>query len=182
MRKDGGVTKIVLALVLLSAVSPCMQNKKTGAVSEQLDFSAEEEEVRNPVMVPEEALVLLRKDEIVHNALEDQKLSADKLPKSWFTASRVHLAGASEIDLIVIGQRPLAGANVKPFWVFRPAAHGFELILQAGGHDLHISNKRWKGYRNIQASAVVTMRVSSVFYRFNGKQYKVYKKRIQEIR
>lgn len=148
--------------------------RKTKPSQEQLQFSMEED-VQNPAALPKGARNILSKDEDVLGMLEQEKLSPDKLPAAWFSTAKVHLARKEETDFVVIAQYPLAGANVTTFWVLRPTAHGLELILRTGGHNLVIHNQRSNEYRNIEASAGNAAYLQRSFYRFDGKSYKRFK-------
>ena len=95
------------------AAVPAM-GQKVPQPSEQLQFSAEDEGVKRPVKIPEEVLAILRKDKLVHNVLEDQELTAEKLPSAWFSAAECRLGSSRQKDLIVTAVGPLVGANINP--------------------------------------------------------------------
>ena len=160
-----------LVLVILSSYG-FKEGRTTSDLSEQLHFSAEDIGVKHPLVLPKEALTVLARDDGVRDALEAQDLSVDKLPASWFSASKIHLDGPDEIDFIAVGEGPLRGSNVNTFWVFRPSPRGFELILTVVAHDLVVTRELSRGYRNIETIAATAVRVSSVSYRFDGKTYK----------
>jgi hypothetical protein len=140
-------------------------------LSEQLHFSAEEENVKRPIALPEEALALIAKDPYVMELLKDQRPEEAQL-STWLSASEVHLDGPKEKDIIVVAKGPLSGANVTTFWILRPSSRGFEVMLTVPAHDLVIQNMRSKGYRDIEALAATAVRVSTIYFRFDGNQYK----------
>jgi hypothetical protein len=150
--------------------------------SEQLQFSAEDENVRQPVRIPDDAWSMLKKDANVLEVLTNQKLPVDQLPTPWFTASEVHLGGPNERDLVVIGKGPLQGANVTTFWVFLHTPHGLKLVLTVPAHDLAIKPARWNGFKSIEIASATAVQVSRASYRFDGKQYRVYEQSTQPIR
>jgi hypothetical protein len=149
---------------------------------EQLRFSAEDESVRRPVVVPEGALAIVKKDPYVIEFLDGRDTSAAEPREPWLVASEVHLAGPDERDIVVVATGRLRGANVTTFWVLRPTGHGFELLLTAPAHDLIVRNSRSQGYRDIQILATPGIRVSAVSFRFDGNQYKVYGRSSENIR
>jgi hypothetical protein len=161
---------LLIALVLCNA--RIGEGKGKGAhPAEQTQFSAEEAGVHNPVPLPDDVLAILKEDEGVRNMLESDNIPADKIPLSWFSASVVHLRAPEEKDLVVEAQDELRGANTNRFWIFRPTARGYELILDTMGHDLVVKKKRSKGYRDIELLAVIALKPVSVLYHFDGKQY-----------
>lgn len=159
----------------LATVMVCLQlgfpQSKPGAAAEQSHFSAEDEEVRRAIEVPAPALDILRRDPRVAEAIKGQGIDAANIPKSWFLASEVHLAGPEERDVVVVGVGRLAGANVTTFWVFRPRLHGFELLLKASAHDLAIRSTRTNGYRDIETLVATAVQSSRTVFRFDGNRY-----------
>ena len=165
---------IVVLFVLLAM---CSANIVEANEDEQMHFSAEADSVKKPVAIPPNVLAALSRDEVVKDALKGRNIPADEIPASWFSASVIHLRGAHEADLVVMSIGPAHGANVTMFWVFRPTASDHELIFTGAGHDLEIKKTRSNGYREIETLAVTMQKVSTVVYRFNGKQYTRYKSR-----
>jgi hypothetical protein len=83
----------------------------------------------------------------------------------------VHLAGAREEDILVMGEGTLRGANMITFWVFRPTVRGYELILNGPAHDLTVGKTRWKGFREIVLRSATANKVHEATLRFNGRRY-----------
>jgi len=138
---------------------------------EQTEFSAEDASVHNPIEIPRAVMTILGKDHWVHNALENESIPSEKLPPSWFSASTIHLGSANELDLVVVGEGPLAGANVVTFWLFLATPHGYELVLTQSAHDLTIETTRHKGYRDIEASTESAITFCSALFKFDGNTY-----------
>jgi hypothetical protein len=138
---------------------------------EQTDFSAEDDSVHRPVQILADIMAVLGKQEMVRHVLDYENLPVEKLPTSWFSASAIHLSGPKELDLVVVGKPPLAGANTVPFWVFLATSHGYQLVLMQSAHDLTVKNTRWKGYREIEASAESAVEFYSAMFGFDGNQY-----------
>jgi len=179
MRNNRLMVKLRIFLML------CWAGVAGGTASnaaEQRHFSAEDSRVKKPAAIPEKVLVILRKDKMVQDALENENTPSESLPVSWFSASAIHLSTANRVDLVVVGQPPLSGANTATFWVFRATSHGYELVLNAPAHDLFVRNTRWKGYREIELSAETAVDISTVAFRFDGKRYIRYRARTEHIR
>jgi hypothetical protein len=167
--------------LLLIAFAAATEQAKP-SLAEQAHFSADDESVQRPGSVPEGVLQILRRDRDVLNVLKCEHLPAEQLPASWFRASETHLDGPNETDMIVIAAGPLIGANVTTFWVFRPTAQGYELVLLVATHDLSIKKHRSHGYRDILARRQTAIEFVSILYRFDGKQYQPYRTKSGPIR
>ncbi|HEY6969800.1 MAG TPA: hypothetical protein VJA94_11390, partial [Candidatus Angelobacter sp.] len=144
IKQTAGTLLIIVVLIIGTAG---IAQRKGPDASEQTEFSAEDSAVKNPVPVPADVLNILRKDDLVRNILEDQKIPAEQMPASWFSASAIHLSSPKREDLVVVAEGPLAGGNVVTFWVFCATPRGYELVLMAPAHDLEVKNTRWKGHR-----------------------------------
>lgn len=174
--------RALLCFMLFSVATGSSFNQaKHSYPPEQRKFSAEDLRVKR-VKIPPEVLALLKKDETVQIMMENDELPVDKLPPSWFSASAIHLSNAKRTDLVVVGVGPILGANVTTFWVFCATDHGYELVMEAPAHDLVVKNTRWKGYRDIELLSATAVQVSTVWLRFNGKQYVRYKAKSEMIR
>ena len=173
-----------LALSLLFtciALSQIAAQETSHTASEQASFSAEDSAVKRPVEIPEDGMAILRRDDFVASVLRDQEITPAKLPQSWFSASSIHLGLNSRPDLVVVGEPPLAGANVVMFWIFRSTPAGHKLLFRAGGHDLVVLNSRHNGLRDVQTSSVTLQRLNDSIYRYNGSRYVVYRDRSKSI-
>jgi hypothetical protein len=78
-----------------------------------MQFIAEDEVVKRPVLISDDVLAILAKDELVQNELDDQKVSVGNLPSSWFSTSAIPMAGPDEIDLVVLGEGQLSSAGPR---------------------------------------------------------------------
>jgi len=159
---------LLFALTLSGQVAA---QEKSGHLVEQTHFCAEDESVEHPVPIPNDVRAILAKDESVQLILEDKKLSADKLPESWFSASSIHLSSSKEADLVVMAEGLLRGANVVEFWIFRATPTGHELVLSAPAHDLIVKKTRWKRFREIEISAETAVEFTAVQFRWDGVKY-----------
>ena len=166
---------IITLLTLLVMCAPAAEGKRFQP-AEQLSFSAEDDGVKNPVVIPRDVLAILSKDKLVRG------LPAEEIPSSWFSASAIHLSHANAAYLIVMSVGPVHGANTTMFWAFRPTHSGHDLIFTGGGHTLTAKNTRWNGYREIETLSVVTQKLATVVYRFDGTRYIRYKDKLEEIK
>jgi hypothetical protein len=125
----------LVAGVAFNPASP-LGSTQTG---EQLHFSAEDETVERPIVLPPGVLAFLRKDPDVVTVLDAVKKGGE-IPQAWVMAPEVHLNAPAEKDIVVTAAGPLAGANVTTFWVFRPVRQDFQLLLKGSAHDLEVKN------------------------------------------
>jgi hypothetical protein len=174
-------TIITLLSFLVMCAAPAAEGKRFQP-AEQLSFSAEDDSVKNPVVIPRDVLAILSKDKLVREELENEGLPAEKIPSSWFSASAIHLSHANAAYLIVMSVGPVHGANTTMFWAFRPTHSGHDLIFTGGGHTLTAKNTRWNGYREIETLSVVMQKLATVVYRFDGTRYTRYKDKLEEIK
>jgi len=178
-RKSIGVA-LFAAVFLIAAVEA--QNRPQAKSEEQAEFSAEDEGVKRPVRIPDPIWEMLGTDERVKNELEAENLTTDQLPRTWFSASVLHLHDGAERDLIVFGEQAMGGANIQPFWLFVETPKGPKLLLFAGAHDVRILGQRWKGYREIELLSATCCTVSTTILRFDGEKYVAYRETSQAIK
>jgi hypothetical protein len=171
----------LLAVIVLLASSRFLDARQTHA-TEQLEFSAEDPAVKNPVAIPDQVLAVLRQDRTVASVLENQKIQPRDLPSSWFSASAIHLSKSGREDLVVVGEPPVSGGSGALFWVFLRTEGGYRLALAAAGHDLLVRKSYSNGYRNIELVAMTAEQVSRTLCRFDGQRYRRVKMRSNPIR
>jgi hypothetical protein len=152
------------------------------SAAEQMHFSAEDETVKRPIILPDQALQMIERDPDVAEVMKNEEPPLAKLPRSWLMASEVHLDGPREKDIVIVAAGHLMGANVTTFWILRPTDHGFAILLTAPAHDLFIKGTRSNGYRDVEIAAATAVRVSTVTFRFDGNRYTKYKEHSEDIR
>jgi len=163
--------KIFIPLILVCLYCLGAEAQRGSKPHEQLHFSAEDENVQRPADIQQDAWKILQKDSGVQNVLENENLTAEQLPRSWFLASAVHLGGPQESDLIVIARSELMGANLTTFLLFMQTPKGMKLVLTAPAHDLFIKSSRSHGHRDIKMFAMTAIRIMSVTFHYDGNQY-----------
>jgi len=149
---------------------------------QELVFSPDDPAAGQPAAIPDEVRQILASDEYVRSLLEEKKLTAQKLPAAWFSASRVHLGGKYEDDLLVMGAGPVMGANATTFWIFCPTPHGYTQALKVSTHTLVVKDARWKGAKELEAQSATSAEVFRVSYRYDGLEYKSYKEASEPLR
>jgi hypothetical protein len=186
---------LLLALEMFGVGGQAQQTGKTRQ-HEQSGFSVEQEivPVEKPTILPRGALQVLAKEAGVASCLENENVSSDQLPPSWFVGSEIHLNGPDEADLVVLpnlatgthdGPGPAAcflGANTGQFWILRKTRDGYRLVLSVFTHSLTVLNSKWKGYRSIEAITISLATNTRTFFRFDGKEYKLYMEKTQPNR
>jgi hypothetical protein len=172
--------KIAIAITLTCLSCGHLHGQRKA--SEQTHFSTENVTVERPAVIPADAWKILQQDSLVKDILEDENLTIDQLPRSWFQASVVHLGGAGENDLLVIANAPLAGGNVTTFWLFLQSTQGMKLVLNDPAHDFFISSSRTNGHRDIELVAMTAIRIMTGKYRFDGTQYQMVKSTDEPIK
>jgi hypothetical protein len=161
------VTVIAILTFSLSVLSfaPEMSPRPIRRVpQEQLHFSAEEE-IQTPVSLPEEIV------RILENAEDVRTVPRGDLPSDSFSASAVHLDGKDEVDIVVQGVGLLRGANITPFWIFRPNRGAYSLVLHTYAHDLIIKHSRTKEMLDIDSARISGVAVTITNFKFDGRRY-----------
>lgn len=177
------IRRLILALFLFAFMGVWTEaQERNKPAREQTEFSAEAEGVDHPVPLPGDVLKALETDDRVRSFVEHTDPPVQTPSPSWFSASKVHLAGPREDDVVVLAEGGLRGANVIMFWVFRNSSHGYDLVLRTGGHDLHIKRHLSNGYRDIEVDSVTSMQFNSVLYRFDGTRYVVQRDKTEPIK
>jgi hypothetical protein len=168
----GLIAAVAFTGLLAWGVSTCIGQQRHRS-SEQRVFGAEDESFKQPFDLPRSILDILSSDDMVADSLRDKGISPKELPASWFLASAIYLAKHTEQDVVVMGRCPVCGANVVPFWVFRPVETGYNLVFFSGGLALSISRHRSNGYLNLETSLVSMQKPRTGVWRFDGSRYQL---------
>jgi hypothetical protein len=171
----------ILLLVATLIVGVAFGQAKHSMV-EQTQFNAEDEAVKSPVRIPDDAWTILKADSYVQNVLENANLIPDQLSRSWFSAAIVHLHGDKEKDLLVMAEGELRGANISPFWVFMETPQGMKLVLNTSAHDVLIRSSRWHGYRVIEFDGMTCCEISRTWLRYENGEYRDFRHVTKEIK
>ena len=163
---------VVVAAIAAVLLPSCKSGTVPQPQVEQVQFSAEDEQVKRPVPLPAAVKAVLSTDAGVKQILEFENIPADKMPSTWFLTSEVHLNGPEEQDLVVIARGPLSGANVTTYWLFRPRGGQYEMILSAApAHTLIVSDTLSNGYRDVRLLSSTADHAFELLCKFDGKTY-----------
>jgi len=173
---------LLIIAALLARGAESQQTKKRPS-QEQMRFRLEES-VDQPVPIPDAVLAVLSSDsEVRASGCVDQGQPALKISASWFEASRIHLDGPEEIDLLVKAKDGcLFGANIGPFWIFKKTQHGYELLLAISALGVELLPSRTNGHKDISAGAAAGGKAVTVFYKFDGRTYQESGNKVDEIK
>jgi hypothetical protein len=148
----------------------------------QTQFSAEDEGVKSPVTIPPEVMAILGEDDMVKEQMKNEKSRPAELPQSWFSASKIRLAPTTADGLIVQATGPLVGGNVVVFWVFIQSQNGWRLALMIPAHNLIVTQTRFNRYRNLEADAMTCCTITTARFRFDGREYRRYFSKTEDIK
>jgi hypothetical protein len=156
---------VFAALGLAASAQP-----KSAAVVEQRFFNIEDA-VQHRADLSDAELSALASDDLMRSQLHLDG-PAPKLTQDGLEAAEVHLCGAGERDLVVIGYgSQFAGANVGPFWIIRDLKTGPAVVLSEISLGLTIDTKRSNKCLNIEAIAATANQATTAEFRFNGEKY-----------
>lgn len=171
-----------MVVVISFSETSTQASAQSARLAIQENFSAEDEGVKRPVVLPSEVLELLSADDSVREQMKEGEPKLTELPQTWFSASEIQLGTTKTNDLIVQATGPLVGANVVEFWVFIPTRAGWKLALMVPVHDLRVMRTRYRGYRKIEVSGATCCTIATARYRFDGSRYQQYFSKTEQIK
>lgn len=175
--------RIVLAFFLAVPVTPvCAQTNSRPFRGEQTSFSAEDEGVRSPVRIPDDAWAVLKKKTSTEIYLNGDDEKPAEPQRSWFSAAVVHLQDSKRNDLVIVGEEPLAGGNIVTFWVFLDTPSGMKLAATAGAHDLVVQRSRYKGVRTIKLYSMNCCEITTTWLRLERGEFRQYRQVTKDIK
>lgn len=180
---------LLVSLIIITSDMTCAQDKK-GSQQEQRAFFSDDPDkvyIRKPITLPDAAIQTLRSSE---TGLECLK-TGHKFDAAWVVGSEVHLDGAGETAIVVMPkfflQPPLdnsciLGAHVTTFWVLRKGDKGYQLLLGTKASELLVDNSKHNGYLDIIAYIVNFSDTDALQYRFDGRRYQEYGRKVIDKR
>lgn len=148
-------------------------SQERSRVQAQRIFGAEDE-VANPVAVPDEVLQLLKSSELLRTRLGNTPIG--QVNPDWFVASEFDLDEDGIRDFVILPKHPrLGGANVIPFWVVCGAPGRYRLALSIVGLGFEILSTKTKGFHDIRISSASGTTLTETTLKFNGKKYAPYR-------
>jgi len=170
------IAVFAFALAVVGSGFPIPHRKKALHIREQAVFS-EEEPIQYPVPIFPEALQLLLQTDEGGRGLDIANNSLRRDPARLFHAGVVHLHSIDESDLVVIGVPPMSGGDDDWFWIVRSAQRSPEIILFVGASSLQLMASSTKGFQDVRAVWSGASETSTNIYKFNGKVYRLWKKK-----
>jgi hypothetical protein len=183
----------LLITLLISLIIICdmtYAQEKKGAQQEQKFFPSDDPDevyIRKPITLPEEAIKTLKSSEAGLECLRQEH----KFDAEWVVGSEVHLSNAGEKAIVVMpnlllhtpsGTLPdnscMRGARTIPFWVLRKGDMGYQLLLETRASAIYIDNSRHNGYLDIIASTDNFSDSVDVYYRFDGRRYQEFERKV----
>lgn len=129
------------------------------------------------VPLPPDVLKALLNDDAVTSSFARMTDYQRNNPAELFFASEARLGRPDEVDYVVGGMMPLCGVSFDWYWVVRPTARRPEVVLFATGNVMELMETRAHGYRDIRTVGGTHWETDESVYRFDGKKYKLWKKR-----
>jgi hypothetical protein len=169
-------------LVAVAFASSAQSQSSLHHSIEQTRFTAEDTGAQSPVEIPHEVMTILAADDAVKRQMANQEPTMADLPQARFSASKIRLGPPKTVGLIVQATGPLAGGNVSAFWVFIQLDGTWKQALMVPAHDLIVMQTRSNGYRNLEASATTCCKITTARFRFDGREYKRYLSRVEDIK
>jgi len=174
VRKTSKALGLLFAAVVCAAATTAQEK----ANLEQTVFGGEEP-LKHAVSLSPAVLKVLLNTQAGRVGLQSAKDSERRHPERLFQAAEVHLGGPEETDLVVVGQAPMSGADNTWFWVVRPAHTRAQVVLFAGCNGIELMDSRTNGYRDIRGGWASPQEVVEIVYHFDGKKYKVWKRKVR---
>jgi hypothetical protein len=182
---------LTLITVVFVALLTKAQDSITPSEQEQSGFGREQVgfvPILQPVAIPQSALEVMSKDDIVVRCVKSKNSDLRQLPSQWFVAAAIHLHSSAETDLVIMprmlsgeqdGKKSESGCwdGIKngPFWILRKVRGGFIVVLSKSADGLEIRPTRSQGIRDIWLSWITFDAIGVTPMKFDGKRYVVAK-------
>jgi hypothetical protein len=165
---------LLMVFALFTAGTAMAQPSGTNPVSEHTIFG-DAESFKNSVPLPRNVLDVLiapMKDDKYYRDFVVGK--SDKDLNKLFTGVVMNLSGANEVDYIIEGNLPFAGADNAWFWVVRTGGLKPIVVLNEGASFLELLNSRTNGYRDIRSVWVMSGTKRIRVYHYDGSSYTLF--------
>ena len=136
---------------------------------EQVIFHMEEG-IAEPIEIPSIALGLIL--DKASDIVDSCKADSEALRKC-VAGSNINLNGDGYLDLVVMGQGKLLGANVTSFWILLGQKDGYRLVLKTEALQIVVGKKRTNGLLNIDTVAITANTIITSQYVFRRKNYQL---------
>jgi hypothetical protein len=179
--RTGFLTISAFLLLTLAAAVLAAQQPKAASGGEQAVFY-EGKPILQPMALPAEVLKILLDTK---QAIQEMDLASDaqrRNPSLLFRAAAVHLSHQDELDLVVIGVPPMAGADTAWFWIVRSVRKNPQVVLFTDGNSLEILDNKTNGSRDIRCIWSSSAETNYTIFHFDGESYRVWKNKWTESR
>ena len=158
------------AWLLLTLAGVALVAQGQAPPPEQKVFS---DSVQHPVSLGPDVLRALLASHPAKETFDILDDSEKRDPSQFFQAAEVHLntATADEVDLIVMGQGRMKGAEGRWFWVVRSARKNPDVVLFSGGDSLEVTDGKTHGYKDIRVVWMSSLETETTIYQFDGNVY-----------
>jgi hypothetical protein len=163
---------VISALFVSGTVSA--QSTGMGPATERTIFGSAES-FKDPVPLPRSVLELLIepfKDDSHYRNFVTGK--SDTELNQLFSAVAVHLTGLNQVEYVIGGNLPFAGADNEWFWVVRTDGPHPKVVLNEGASFLQLLNSRTNGFRDIQSVWVMSGTKRSRVFHYDGVSYTLF--------
>jgi hypothetical protein len=170
---------ITLTILLTSII--CLGQKPKHAVAEQTSFcedGADDLELK-PVALPRLVLATVMNTKEGRDAQRElsQSEGTERDPTRLLKGKEIRLSDSGNRFFLVMGTYPMSGADNTWFWIVRQNGHKASILLFTGGNCLDLSAKTTLGYRNVITTWSSPSETETTTYVYDGKGYKVLRKR-----
>jgi hypothetical protein len=167
---------VLFALAAIAGIAVVAQAQGPRPAAEQKLFP--NGAIRHPVNLSPEVLKALLATKQVQAQFAVMDSTDTKNPSQFFRAAEVHLNQSSEVDLVVVGVSPMAGADNTWFWVVRSARKDPKVILFSNGSTLEVLDTKTNGYGDIRSVwSSAARETDTTIYHFDGSDYRPWEKR-----
>ena len=169
--------KVARTLVLLTAFGvAALAQSNSKPAAEQRYFNLVDA-VQHSEQLSDAELAVLASDDLMRTRF-GAAVADGKLTQEGLEAAAVHLCGAEERDLIVIGNGgSYATTYAGPFWIIRDLPAGPLVVLSEISLSLSTDPKRSNKCLNLETFAVAGSDTTTTDYKFDGQKYVVAKQK-----
>jgi hypothetical protein len=97
---------------------------------------------------------------------------SDEELNKYFAAVVVHLSRPDQVDYVIEGRGPFAGADSARLWIVRSSGSQFKVVLNETASFFELLNIRTSGYKDIRSVWIVSGQRRTRLFHFTGTEYK----------
>ena len=160
--------RIIIIFAAVGAAALAQSNSKPAVEQRYYNLV---DAVQHSEQLSDAELAALASDELMRTKFS-AALAGGKLTQEGLEAAALHLCGADERDLIVIGNGgSYATTYAGPFWILRDLAAGPVVVLSETSLSLSTDPKRSNKCMNLETFAVTATDGITTDYKFDGQKY-----------